>query len=261
MSLQRIDIKRPPRCFSKGRGDIGRMFEREAARLADLLDQWPAEALTPLVNLGSSTEHFRIWVQPWTDRLLFRPLRERGVAIVHVDVKAAVGVDLIADILTSGGYEQIKALQPRAVLLCNVLEHVLDPALLVRQALGVLEPGGRLIISVPRSYPHHRDPIDTMFRPTPADIQRLAPEASLTVGEIVATGYYWDDLKLRPWILLRQILRAPFPFLGWTRWKRSMKKLYWLAKPYLVTIVVLEKKMVITPAAASLASTPSIGAP
>ena len=80
-----------------------------------------------------------------------------------------------------------------------------------------------------------------MFRPTPEQVLQLAPHARLVESEILAAGYYWDDLKKRPWIILRQILRAPFPFLGWTRWKRSMKKLYWLIRPYLVTIAVLEK--------------------
>jgi hypothetical protein len=50
-----------------------------------------------------------------------------------------------------------------------------------------------------------------------------------------------EDVKKRPWILLRQILRAPFPYLGWARYKRTMKKLYWLIHPYRVTIVILEK--------------------
>ena len=220
------------------------MFEREAERIAAQLRALPPESLSPLVNLGSSTEDFRTRQQPWIDQLLFEPLRANGARIVHVDLKQAEGVDLVADILSDEGFAALRGLRPKVVLLCNVVEHVLEPAVLVRRALEVLEPGGRLIISAPRSYPYHRDPIDTMFRPTPAEVAALAPEARLTQSEILPTGYYWDHLKRRPWLILRQICRAPFPFLGWTRWKRTMKKLYWLVKPYLVTIVVLEKPQV-----------------
>ena len=221
------------------------MFQREAERVAAKLRGLSPESLYPLVNLGSATEDFRTREQPWIDRLLFEPLRKpvdgQAVQVVHVDLNPGLGVDLVADILTEDGHAQLRRLQPKTVLLCNVLEHVRDPALLVERTLDVLQPGGRLIITVPRSYPHHGAPIDTMFRPTPEQVAALAPGAKLLDGEILATGYYWDNLRKRPWLILRLIMRAPFPFLGWTKWKRSMMKAYWLVKPYLVTIVVLEK--------------------
>jgi SAM-dependent methyltransferase len=221
------------------------MFEREAERVAAKIRELSPESLSPLVNLGSDTEYFRTCQQPWIDQLLFEPLRRtvdgQAVRIVHVDLKPGVGVDMVADILSEEGHAQLKELRPRTVLLCNVLEHVLDPALMVERALDVLQPGGRLIISVPLSYPHHGAPFDTMFRPTPEQVAALAPGARVLESEILPAGYYWDNLKRRPWLILRLILRAPFPFLGWTRWRRSMKKVYWMVKPYLVTIVVLEK--------------------
>ena len=228
------------------------MFEREAERIAAILQALPPESLSPLVNIGSSTEQFRKEGQPWVDRLLFEPLRSGGgpaAQIVHVDLEQGDGVDLVADILSAEGLAQLRRIGPRVVLLCNVLEHVLEPALMVERALDILQPGGRLIISVPRSYPYHRAPIDTLFRPAPAEVAALAPGARMIASAIVATGSYWDDLKKRPWLILRQLLRAPFPFIGWTRWKRTMKKLYWLARPYLVTIVVLEKPPVSATAA------------
>jgi hypothetical protein len=86
-----------------------------------------------------------------------------------------------------------------------------------------------VVVSVPRSYPYHRDPIDTLFRPTPDEVMALFPAGAERVrAEVIETGYYWDKVKKRPWLLLRPILRAPFPFLGLTKWKRSLGKLYWL---------------------------------
>ena len=80
---------------------------------------------------------------------------------------------------------------PRTVFCNNVLEHVPDPALFAQRCFDLLPPGGRLVVTVPRSYPHHRDPIDTMFRPTPDEICALidAPYERLD-DEIIETGSY-----------------------------------------------------------------------
>jgi hypothetical protein len=61
-------------------------------------------------------------------------------------------------------------------------------------------------------------------------------------GEIVNTGEsYRDQVRLRPWILLRHLFRLPVPFLGIATWKRSMQKLYWLAHNYEMTCAVFRK--------------------
>lgn len=218
------------------------MFAAEARRVYEVLTKQVGGPLSPILDIGSSTARLREIDKPWIEDLLFRPLRGRGEQVVHVDVKNKAGVDLIADLLTEEGFERLRAERPRTILLCNVLEHVLDPGLLMRRALELLEPGGWLLVSVPRSYPYHRDPIDTLFRPTPAEVAALAPEASLVHGEVIDTGSYWNDVRMRPWILLRQILRAPFPFLGYARYKRTMKKLYWLVRPYQVSVVLMRKQ-------------------
>jgi hypothetical protein len=89
---------------------------------------------------------------------------------------------------------------------------------------------------VPFSYPFHRDPIDTLYRPSPDDLIRLFANARPLRAEIVDAGEsFRDQVKKRPWILFRQALRFPFPFLGFSRWQRSMGKLYWLFHNYEVT--------------------------
>lgn len=212
------------------------MFPREAAWIGLRLAKIPAEQLSPLIDIGASAE------KPWAEELIFAPLRARGVKIVHLNIVERPEVDLIADILTDEGFARAAALRPRTVLCCNVLEHVEDPGLFARRCFDLLEPGGRLLVTVPKAYPHHRCPIDTMFRPTPDEIAALVPEAEMTHSALLPMGYYWDEVRKRPWILSRQILRAPFPFLGWARWKRTMSKLRYLVSPYMVSFALLERR-------------------
>ncbi|HEU0155992.1 MAG TPA: methyltransferase domain-containing protein, partial [Stellaceae bacterium] len=215
------------------------MFAAEARWLCRALDGFAPARLTPMLNLGSSTALVRESVQPWIENELLRPLRARGVEIVHVDRREALGVDLRADLTDPGDVARLRALAPQALLCCNLLEHVADPDCLARHCLDMLGPGGLVFVTVPYSYPHHRDPIDTMYRPDPAELGLLFAGARLLDGAIIGAGKsYRDDVRARPWILLRHLARFPAPFLSPEKWRRSMKKLYWLAAEYRITCAV-----------------------
>ncbi len=218
------------------------MFKAEARWLTAALDRFGPERLSPLLNLGSSTKIFREQIQPWTEEMLFRPLRVRGVDVVHVDLRDEPGVDVRADLTDPADLARLRALAPRAVMCCNLLEHVVQPDRLARHSLDILAPGGLAFVTVPFSYPYHRDPIDTMFRPSPAELGTLFSGAQLLSGEIIGAGQsYRDEVRRRPWLLLRHIARLPAPFVSLERWKRSMAKLYWLFHEYRITCAVFEK--------------------
>lgn len=217
------------------------MHKSEATWIVSKLANIDPSELSPMLNIGSSTLEFRTQKQPWIDRFLIKPLEERGVRVVHVDLKSAPGVDIVADLTTAQGFESLSKLNARSIMVCNVLEHVLDPRAFANRCADLVQPGGYVIVTVPRSYPHHRDPIDTMYRPTPDDAAILFERTKVLAGEIIEVGSYRDHVRARPWILSRHIFRAPFPFLGWTKWKRSMGKLYWLVYPYLTSCVLLQK--------------------
>lgn len=216
------------------------MFSAEAAWLQREMSRFGPEALSPLLHLGSSDTTFRMVTQPWIHERIERPLRQAGTRIVNVDLKPAEGVDIVGDILDDRVIARLRALAPRAILCANVLEHVADPRAFARRCLDVLPPSGLIFITVPRSYPHHADPIDTMFRPSPGDVHALFPGTDLVRAEIIAPGSYRDDLRRRPWIVLR-FLRLLAPFLSLARWRRTASKLYWVFKPYEVSCVVLRK--------------------
>ncbi|HTV44587.1 MAG TPA: hypothetical protein VMF05_04665 [Stellaceae bacterium] len=218
------------------------MFEAEARWLCRTLEGFGPQRLSPLLNLGSSTAAFRELTQPWTEEQLFRPLRRRGIDVVHVDQRDEAGVDIRADLTEPADLPRLRACRPRALLCCNLLEHVTHPDLLARHCLELLDRGGLVFATVPFSYPYHRDPIDTMFRPDLEQLGALFAGARLLDGAIIGAGRsYRDDVRARPWILLRHLARFPAPFLSFEKWQRSMKKLYWLAAEYRITCGVFEK--------------------
>lgn len=217
------------------------MFVAEAVRLDTLLKERGPGEISPLLNLGSSTRAYREIVQPWCECLLFAPLRERGVRTIHVDFRDGEGIDQCADMLDEEDVLRLKSLDAKAVLCCNMLEHVRNPEILARHCIDLVGAGGLIYVTVPYSYPHHRDPIDTMYRPAPEELARIFRPARMVKGEILDSGEsYRRQVSKRPWILLRHLLRLPFPFIAFESWKRSMRKLYWLIHNYRFTVAVFE---------------------
>jgi len=212
------------------------MFEAEAIWLEKLLRDRPVEELSPLLNIGSSTARFREVEQPWAEQRLFAPLRARGVQIIHLDNREGDGIDIRADVLSDADLPRIRAFKPKSILCCNILEHVVSPEILARRCGEIVGPDGLIAVTVPYSYPHHRDPIDTMFRPSPAELAALFSPAAMLKGEIIDVGEsYRGQVRQRPLILLRHVFRFPFPFVAFGGWKRSMRKLYWLFNNYRIT--------------------------
>jgi len=219
------------------------MFIAEAEWLHQRLARLAPVEISPLANIGSSTKHFREVDQPWNEAVLFAPLKARGAKIIHVDAREGDGIDLRADIMEDDGLNRIKALAPKCVLLCNILEHVADPAQLAARCEEIAGSGGLVFVTVPYSYPYHRDPIDTMFRPAPEELAKLFKNSKMIESEIVdVRESYADMVGKKPWLLLRPIFRFPFPFISFAKWKRSMKKLYWLTHNYKVTAAVFRVK-------------------
>lgn len=218
------------------------MFDAEARWIGDRLAAIPSAMLSPLLNIGSSTGEFRETIQPWITRHIFGPLAARGVEIVHLDARDGAGIDIRADLLDDVDFARIRATPYRALLCCNVLEHVPDPGEFARRCAALVTPGGVIVVTVPRSYPHHADPIDTLYRPTPEEAASLFPAASVIAADILDVGQsYADEVRRRPWLLLRHLARAPVPFLGLEKWRRSMRKPYWLFHNYQVSAAVLRR--------------------
>src|SRR5262249_33975931 len=160
------------------------MLMSDATWLSETLARYGAEELSPLINLGSSTRRFREQDQPHIHRLIFAPLKERGVRVVHCDLKAADGVDIAGDIFDDKVLAQLHATGARSLLCTHMFEHVRDREALARRILDILPKRGLFFVTVPKSYFHHADPLDTMFRPTPEELAGLFPGQDILEREV-----------------------------------------------------------------------------
>src|SRR5690349_21432033 len=100
------------------------MFKAEARWLREQVLSFASGSVSPLLNIGSSTRHFREVEQPWNEAELFAPLKARGIEVIHSDFREGEGIDIRADILSDADLPRLKALNAKAILCCNILEHV-----------------------------------------------------------------------------------------------------------------------------------------
>ena len=124
------------------------------------------------VNLGSSSLDFIKYNQPYIENLVLKPI-SKNFKLINVDVKVDSNIQLVADFLTDSGQKTIKELHAKVFLVSNLLEHI--PLALdgINQLKKLVEPNSYLILTGPKSFPYHPDPIDNMFRPKLSEIYAL----------------------------------------------------------------------------------------
>ena len=197
-----------------------------------------------MLNLGSSTRAFREVDKPHMKRELFGPLEAAGVVVVHSDLKQADGVDVAGDILDPRVQRDLAARGFKCVLLANLLEHVRDRAAVAAACEAIAGPGGLILATVPSSYPFHADPIDTGYRPSPAELAALFTRSEIVLAEEVAGRTYGADLKARRstpgkeialtlWAALIAIARPKSFAARAHRW-------LWYNRPYRVALALVE---------------------
>lgn len=217
------------------------MLINEARWLGDRLGGHAAQAVSPVLNIGSGTSEFREVLQPFIQQYIIGPLESRGVSFIHLDQKSGPGIDLHGDIYDPELQRKIRALSPKAVMCCNMLEHVRDREKLANLLTDFLPPDGILVLTVPHSFPYHADPIDTLYRPDVEQLAKLFPRFTVVEAGIVDCGSYGHLLKNRPALIPRHIARSLFPFPGFFRWLNGLHRWTWLFRPYQVTCYIGRK--------------------
>ena len=150
------------------------MFYEESRWLERMLAGLRLSPGELVIDVGSSDLKFRTEQQPYIYEHVDRPLLAAGVRLVRADAKPAKGVDLILDLTLPSSELPAELAQGARVVLCtNMLEHVTDREAVARRLVPLLGERGVLVVTVPRRYPEHADPIDTLYRPRPAEIEAL----------------------------------------------------------------------------------------
>jgi SAM-dependent methyltransferase len=220
------------------------MRREEAAWIGHQLRRFQPDEISPVLELGSATGHFRTVLKPHIDREIHAPLRGRGVLIVHSDITDGDGVDICGDVRDPDVRERLVDVGARCVLCCNMFEHVEDREGLARLCADALAPSGILIVSVPRSYPYHLGPIDTYYRPSPEEIASMFPGFTLLAAETLEAGNYWQEIREAENFgleLVRTAAKVVLPLGGLEMWKSRLHRFLWLTRPYIVAAVVLRK--------------------
>lgn len=218
------------------------MLPNEAEWMNSKLAEFPVGDLDPIINLGSGSASYRTTKQPFVNQRIILPLEQRGVSVVHADLKSAPGVDVVGSVFEDAVLEQLKAFNPKAVLCQNMLEHVPDPGELAEVCSAVLPVGGLVFVSVPFRFPYHADPIDTGLRPSPVELEGIFAGFEMLAGEVVREAplrppmVKWD---IRPWIKLGAGLALPYP--SFSRQRSAWSRVRAWGRECSVTCAVLQK--------------------
>ncbi len=195
----------------------------------------------PMLNIGSSTGSFVTVAQPWIEREIFGPLRARGSAVLNCDIKSAPGVDLVGDLQDPAFLTRLAERRFKSVLCSNLLEHVENRAAIAETLVEVLPSGGYLFVSGPHRYPHHADPIDTMFRPSPEELAALFPGTRVLAAAVVDCGTYLQYVTRTPSKFVKSVVRLGLPFYQPKEWRNAVLRLPWLFREFQSVCLLLEK--------------------
>jgi len=219
------------------------MMKAEAHWVRQMLDRLENEKVSPLLNVGSATAQFREHEQPWIDQEIFSPLRKRGVVVHHLDIQEGEGIDLHGDLTDDSFVAELGNGEYKALLCCNLLEHVPDPAAICMKLQRLVPVGGYLLITVPNQFPYHPHPIDTMFRP---DVQRLValfPHCRLIEGKMLDCGNGWDYVERDPRVLIVKVKHRLSGLREHGGVKGSASFLPWLFRRFRLNCTLLQKQL------------------
>jgi hypothetical protein len=221
------------------------MFNKESQTIRAWLHD--LAKLELMVSVASGNRAMREVHQPFIHANVFAPLTSRGVKCLHHELHSAEGVDLVGDLLEKRVQTEIKALKPDLILCCNLIEHVTDRHMLAQALAETLSQGGFLLLTVPKSFQYHADPIDTYYRPTPEQLIELFPDFSVVRSEILVVESMLSDMRGSYGLgtlahhLMRHMTRLVTLIPQYQRWLSHMHSSLWLIRRRKVTMLLLRR--------------------
>jgi len=217
------------------------MLREESKWLSEHIYSLEPDKVFPLLNLGSSTDTFRQKTQPWINANLFKTATERGLTVIHTDLKKDEGVDIAGDLCNPEFLKKITKLNLKSIVCSNLLEHLDNRKEFCEIISSILPEGGYLFVTVPYEYPYHPDPIDTMFRPSIDELEKEFPRLTKLHGEILYSKYNGTRF---PFLVFAAtfLIRLIIPIYKPQTWRRSFARFPWLFKRVSSTCLILQKK-------------------
>ena len=221
------------------------MLKEESIWIANQLEKRNLMEGMKVLNVGSSSYHFRTKEQPYIHNIIFQPLYDKGVGVIHSDMKDEEGVDLVGDLTDNKFIEKLKEEKIDVVICSNLLEHLSNRSILIDALSQILQQGGVLIITVPYRFPLHKDPIDTMYRPRVDQLKELFLGMDMLSGQEVkepGTSHF-RSIRVNYKVFLFEIAKTlvPYVFAG-KDWPSLFKYLPHWGKNYSTTCIILRKK-------------------
>lgn len=134
-----------------------------------------------VIDVGSSTRYYRTVEQPYIDKNVFRPLRDKGVKIIYLDIEKIKGVDIVCNIAS----REFSVSQRYDLVLCtSMLKYVEDVKTACINISFLVKEGGYLIITAPYFCPYFTG--DNMFRFSIDDLRVLFPDFDLLFADIIS---------------------------------------------------------------------------
>ncbi len=170
------------------------MLYKEAVWIGKEIEKLELAPGQTVVDMGSGSDEYRHLFQPYIDFCIFRPIRLKGIRIIHVDAAPAPGVDAVQDV-SRADFKWPEDQAADVVIASNVLEHVEDIGIAFRNICACVKPGGTLIVTGPRVFPHHACPIDNGYRPSLEELESLVVSGGFEIesSKAMRTGdvYPW----------------------------------------------------------------------
>tara|TARA_B100001057_G_C22594233_1_gene850219 strand:+ start:209 stop:898 length:690 start_codon:yes stop_codon:yes gene_type:complete len=227
------------------------MFREEAKKIGDILESFKKDDLNPVLEIGSSTYEFRNKIKPYIDKNIHSRLFNRGIKIILSDFKPDLDIknpedQIIGDVFDDKVFNKMLNAKPKCILLCNILEHVNNPKKLCERILQISNEKTIIIVTVPFSFPYHRDPIDTLFRPSPEELAKNFTNVELLHKEVIEGSNFGEQLKELSFFsaffrIIREFAKIIVHLITFKIKKVKYSRLLWLHKNYAVSLVVLKK--------------------
>lgn len=130
----------------------------------------------------------------------FKALTDR-YNVCNIDHQPYPPINIVSDIESPIPLDNSCA---QAILLSNVLEHVLEPKKLLQECVRLLQPGGTMFLVVPFLIKEHQTPRD-YFRYTRFALERLAQDVGFSDVTVEAVGNLFDVYDIDRWARAQNI--------------------------------------------------------